>query len=201
MKKPLKRLIIDTATQFLYVALYEGEQPIDVVYERGQNNHSVTLMPTIEALFDRLTYTIKEVDEIVVGVGPGSYTGVRIGVVVAKMFAWTLEKPLYTISSLALIASSVKNSRVLPYQDARRGNAFLGLYQNDGVKLKRLIEDQHAALDAFVAAHQPQSTSSKGKPDFAIILNSDLMTKADAIHHVSPVYLRKTEAERNLSND
>lgn len=200
MKKRSKYLIIDTATSYLYVALYEGFEPIDIVYQQGKNNHSVTLMPTIETLFDHTKMSLEDIDEIVVGVGPGSYTGVRIGVVVAKMFAWSLNKPLWTISSLALLASAAKGPKILAYQDARRGNAFLGLYEYRDKQLKRLQEDQHTALDAFISNHAIDETISEGKPDFSLLLASDLLIRASSVHHVSPLYLRKTEAERNLNN-
>ncbi len=200
MKKQSKYLIIDTATPYLYVAIYEGKKPLEIVYQQGKNNHSVTLMPTIEKLFDRVKMSLEDIDDIVVGIGPGSYTGVRIGVVVAKMFAWSLDKPLLTISSLALLASASKGPRILAYQDARRGNAFLGLYAYHQQTLKRLIDDQHTAYDAFVSQHDIDDEISEGQPDFALILTSDLLHREPSVHHVSPMYLRKTEAERNLQN-
>ena len=129
MKKSLKRLVIDSATKYLYVALYDDFECVSKYYEAGKNDHSVKIMPEIERLLKSNELKVKDLDEIYVGIGPGSYTGLRVGVVIAKMFGWNNSIPVFTVSSLAMMASSVnENGLVLPEIDARRGNSFLGLY-------------------------------------------------------------------------
>ncbi len=201
MKASSKRLIIDTATAWLYVGLFDGDTCILEHYEKGQNNHSVTLMPTIERLFKEAGWTIDAIDAFVVGIGPGSYTGVRIGVVVAKMFAWTTGKPLFKVSSLALIASGTsRDGLVMPVMDARRGNAFMALYEKRGNRLSLVQEERHGALAPFKDEHPDASPLEQAKPDLGLLLDSGLLVAVDSIHHLAPVYLRKTEAERNLDD-
>ena len=199
MKQLQKRLVIDTATHARYVGLFEGDRSIEEVYEPGHNHHSETLIPTIEALCKQCAFALADVDQIIVGIGPGSYTGVRIGVTVAKMFGWTLSIPVYAISSLALMASAhIVNDVVVPTIDARRGNTFLGVYTLANNQLVALEDDQYTALEAFRQSHQAYRYVSEGKPNPPLIFQSPLLKAVDNIHELAPHYLRKTEAERNL---
>ena len=150
MTKSLKRLVIDSATKFLYIALFDNENKVSEFYESGHNDHSVKLMTEIEKMFVKESIKVKDLDEIIVGIGPGSYTGLRIGVVVAKMFAWNNNIPVKTVSSLALMASSNDSVNLLLVEiDARRGNSFLGVYKNDGKGLKLVAEEQLTNLEEY----------------------------------------------------
>ncbi len=200
MKKSLKRLVIDSATKYLYIGLFEDETNIGKFYEAGHNDHSVKLMTEIEVLFKQNNLKVSDLDEIIVGVGPGSYTGLRIGVVVAKMFGWNDRVPVKTISSLAMIASSYDGDLyILPEIDARRGNSFLGLYVNDGKSLKLVAKEQLTNLEEYKNSLEKEyEVVSYGEPNIPKILNSDLLELVEDIHGLNPNYLRITEAERNL---
>ncbi|MET3576875.1 tRNA (adenosine(37)-N6)-threonylcarbamoyltransferase complex dimerization subunit type 1 TsaB [Bhargavaea ullalensis] len=109
-------------------------------------NHSEGAMPAVEELFQRAGLQPADLDAVAVSEGPGSYTGVRIGVTIAKTLAWTLGKPLTGVSSLQVLAANVFAPGVMicPLIDARRGNVFAGLYQRSGTgKLEALEEDRH----------------------------------------------------------
>jgi len=188
--------VIDTATPYLYVALYEDTNKIDGVYREGNNDHSVTLMDTIETMFKEHDWTVESLDAVIVGTGPGSYTGVRIGTVVAKMFAWSHEIPLYSVSTLALLASGASEGTVLAYVDARRQMAFAGLFQKTGDTLTRLKEDFYGDLATILSMDHDHSTNVQ-EPNLNVLLNSDLLRRIDNVHELVPTYLRRTEAERN----
>jgi tRNA threonylcarbamoyladenosine biosynthesis protein TsaB len=198
--KSFRRLVIDSATKYLYIGLFENETSIGKFYEAGHNDHSVKLMTEIENLFKANNLTIDDLDEIIVGNGPGSYTGLRIGVVVAKMFGWNNGIPVKTISSLALIASSYEGEKnILPEIDARRGNSFLGLYKNTGKGLELAEEEQLTNLENYKKSlNEEFEVVSVGEPNIPKILNSNLLVTVDDIHGLNPNYLRLTEAERNL---
>ena len=90
-----------------------------------------------------------DLTKIVVAKGPGSYTGVRIGVTIAKTLAWTLNIPLVGISSLEILASGVGryfDGYVSPLFDARRGQVYTGLYQYQSGELKPVKEDRLVML-------------------------------------------------------
>lgn len=200
MKKLLKRLVIDSATKYLYVALYEDNKCLGKYYESGNNDHSTKLMIEIERIFSINNTKVANLDEIIIGIGPGSYTGLRIGVVVAKMFGWNNDIPVRTISSLALMASSYEGTEyILSEIDARRGNSFIGLYKNEGKGLVLAKEEILMNLEEFKnSIENPYIVLSKGEMHMEKILNSNLLLDVSDIHSLSPNYLRITEAERNL---
>lgn len=100
-------LVIDTSTAVLSIALLKGDQLLGEINEQVGRRHSDRLLPAIEQLVASQHLSMKQIEGIAVGHGPGSYTGVRIGVTAAKTLAWTLNLPIVTISSLAAMAYRV----------------------------------------------------------------------------------------------
>lgn len=105
-------LLIDTSNQPLSVAIMKDNE---VIAENNwyQKNHSVQLMPEIAEILTESKINKTEITDIVVAKGPGSYTGLRIGVTVAKTLAYALNTNLYGVSSLKALASTVKDSTKL----------------------------------------------------------------------------------------
>lgn len=138
-------LAIDTSNETLGVAIVNKEKVVGEYITNIKKNHSVRVMPTIDRLLNDCDLTIKDIGKIVVAKGPGSYTGVRIGVTIAKTLAWSLQIPLVGVSSLAVLASSggrYFNGLICPLFDARRGQIYTSLYQFVDGTLKQLEEDQ-----------------------------------------------------------
>jgi tRNA threonylcarbamoyl adenosine modification protein YeaZ len=115
-------------------------------------NHSTALMPAIDGLMQAVGMAPKELEQIVVAKGPGSYTGLRIGVTTAKTLAQTLNIPLIGVSSLkAVAANCVGVSQVIvPLFDARRQNVYAGAYQWHNGTLETRIKDQHISLSELL---------------------------------------------------
>ncbi len=126
----MKILAIDTSTQTLGVALLEGEQLIVESITNLKINHSIRLMPTIEQVFATAGWQPEEIELLVVAKGPGSYTGLRVGVTTAKTYAWTLGVPLVAVSTLAMMAYPLRHygGAIAPIIDARRGEVYTGLF-------------------------------------------------------------------------
>ena len=216
----VNKLLIDTSTQALIIILEKNRQ-LDFVFKMGHNNHSETLMKEIEQLMERNKMKIAEIDAFYVGNGPGSYTGVRVGVTVAKTFAYTLNKPLYFCSSLKILAASYKNKGkwIIPTIDARRGNAFSALYEGDTllpqieeglypidqllkkVKAKKSDSVLIVGLDHSMISliDQPFTIKSdfEGDLDPQSMMSLDFFKVGD-LHAFSPDYKRITEAEANV---
>ncbi|KOP78183.1 tRNA (adenosine(37)-N6)-threonylcarbamoyltransferase complex dimerization subunit type 1 TsaB [Cytobacillus solani] len=128
----MKLLSIDTSNYSLGVALLDENQVIGEYITNIKKNHSVRVMPAIEALMKDCDVKPSDLSKIVVAKGPGSYTGVRIGVTIAKTLAWTLNIPLTGVSSLEVLAASAGRyfeGVISPVFDARRGQIYTGLYQ------------------------------------------------------------------------
>src|SRR5699024_3480556 len=98
----------------------------------------------------------EQLEKIVAAYGPGSYTGTRIGVTTAKTLAWSLEIPIYLVSSLEVIAANAKlvNGYICPFFDARRKTVFTGLYKSENGKLQRVIEESHVEMNTWLTRLQ-----------------------------------------------
>lgn len=139
-------LALDTSTAAMTIALMQRGEVVASSDSLSERNHSIRLLPAVEALLAQQGMKAKDLAGIAVGHGPGSYTGIRIGVTVAKMMAWSLHLPLVGISSLEALAYGVvlRNQQVpdkellpfrkwiVPLMDARRGKVYTGLYEWSG---------------------------------------------------------------------
>jgi tRNA threonylcarbamoyladenosine biosynthesis protein TsaB len=139
----MKVLAIDTSNYALGIALTEADKIIGEYITNMKKNHSVRVMPAIEQLLKDCETTPSELDKIVVAKGPGSYTGVRIGVTIAKTLAWTLKIPLSGVSSLEVLAANGRyfDGLISPLFDARRGQLYTGLYRYDNNRIKTVVQD------------------------------------------------------------
>lgn len=148
----MKILAIDTSNQSLAVGLMEDDQVVGQLQTAVNKNHSVTLMPAIAELMKMVRWTPQDITRIVVAQGPGSYTGLRIGVTTGKTLADTLSAELVGVSSLAVIAANCRNEDgwIVPLFDARRGNVYAGAYQWQDGKLVNVLPDQHISLEQLL---------------------------------------------------
>lgn len=137
---------IETSNAPLSVAIVKDGQVLAEVIQNVKRTHSVTAMPTIQEVLEMAKIEPQDLDGIVVSEGPGSYTGVRIGVTIAKTLAWTLKKPLVGVSSLKVLAANAKfwNGLICPIIDARRKTVFAAVY--NGQDLSRVVPEEHMEL-------------------------------------------------------
>lgn len=144
----MNTLAIDTSTNVLGIGVANDEQIIGEYISNIKRNHSTRVLPAIDFLLKDCNMSLNDIDKIVVANGPGSYTGLRIGVTIGKTLAWTLNLPIVGVSSLQLMAASGRyfQGLVSPIMDARRGNLFTGLYQYEDNHLANVINDQHISL-------------------------------------------------------
>jgi len=138
-------LAIDTSNNPLGVALIEEDKVLGEYITNLKKNHSIRIMPAIQTLMKDCERIPADLTKIVVAKGPGSYTGVRIGVTIAKTLAWSLKVPLVGVSSLEILAAGVGryfDGFVSPIFDARRGQVYTGLYHYQNGKLSAAEQDQ-----------------------------------------------------------
>ncbi|MBF8808201.1 MAG: tRNA (adenosine(37)-N6)-threonylcarbamoyltransferase complex dimerization subunit type 1 TsaB [Enterococcus lacertideformus] len=139
---------IDTANQALAIGVVEDENVLGQIQINKKKNHSISLMPAIDQLFSAIEIKPEFVDRIAVSDGPGSYTGLRIGVTTAKTLAYTLNKELVGISSLQAIAANCIDVEgiIVPLFDARRKNVYAGVYRQNEERLETVLEDVHISI-------------------------------------------------------
>ena len=141
-------LAFETSAKAGSVALLDGNKLLGESYQNTGLTHSQTVMPMAESLIKSCGYTPQNIGAVAVAAGPGSFTGIRIGVAAAKGFAWGSEIPCYGVSTLEAMALSlgVYDGYVLPVMDARRSQVYNALFLAEGGKLTRLTEDRAIAL-------------------------------------------------------
>ncbi|MGG1940791.1 tRNA (adenosine(37)-N6)-threonylcarbamoyltransferase complex dimerization subunit type 1 TsaB [Paenibacillus polymyxa] len=178
-EKPRERfLTLDTATTVMAAALMNGKELLGESNVYGERNHSVHVITELERLLSEAGLTRDDVDGLAVGVGPGSYTGIRIAVTAAKTLAWAWGVPVTSISTLQALAwggwnhgiemkgqegkhESANNDSsgaqaadwIVPVLDARRGQVYTGLFTansvNDSGSPQRLEADAIRLMTAW----------------------------------------------------
>lgn len=192
-------LALDTSTASMGIAVTVRNRLLGERQETAERNHSINLLPLIESLLREVGVLPAELGGIAVGVGPGSYTGVRIGVTVAKTMAWALRLPVVGVSSLeALAFGGIDSFRgitpsasavdwVVPVLDARRGQAYTSLFASggecgwmrlrpDGIRLVDGWLDELVAAAAERAADPPQRIVFVGE---AAVVRQKLEQRSD----------------------
>jgi tRNA threonylcarbamoyladenosine biosynthesis protein TsaB len=188
------KLICDTSTSKLILLLIKEDIIIDSYIKENGIEHSKYLTFEIKSFLEKNKLSIKEIDEFVVGYGPGSYTGLRIGVMEFKTFAYALKKKLFYISSLVLLSS--KNTLTISYVDARRGNYFVELYNEKDILLSKVLTfEEINELENKYNIKGIDVLNSNIEFDYNVIKNH--IHEVIDINHFIPNYLRQTEAEEN----
>ncbi|MCK4325357.1 tRNA (adenosine(37)-N6)-threonylcarbamoyltransferase complex dimerization subunit type 1 TsaB [bacterium] len=136
-------LSMDTSTRTGSVAVVEKSGLIAEYNLNIAETHTSRLMPMIDQVLRDARFTIKEMDAIAVGLGPGSFTGLRIGIATAKGLAMALNKPIVGIPTLDALAHNLSSAPglICPILDAKRGEIYTALYRYRGYILKKLTEN------------------------------------------------------------
>jgi len=136
-------LAFETSAKAASVALMEQGKLLGESFQNTGLTHSQTLMSMAEDLLSACGKTPQQVTAVAVAAGPGSFTGVRIGVAAAKGFAWGKELPCYGVSTLEAMAENlgVWQGYVVPTMDARRSQTYTAIFHAEQGKLTRIMDD------------------------------------------------------------
>ena len=136
-------LAFETSAKAASVALLDGDKLLGESYQNTGLTHSQTLMVMAEELLASCGKTPGDVKAVAVAMGPGSFTGVRIGMAAAKGFAWGAEIPCYGVSTLEAMATGlgVWEGTVVPCMDARRAQTYTAIFRAKDGKRTRILED------------------------------------------------------------
>ena len=207
----MRILLIDTSISNLTVSIIEDNNILYNYKEKIITDMSSKIMPIIDRGLKQLNLNISDIDKIFVVNGPGSFTGIRVGVTVAKTIAWALKKDIVPISSLELIATTDTDKKyIVPMIDARRGNVFTGIYDKE---LNCIKEDKLINLEEFTkdldntyeyVSYDNINISNLKEPNINVlkVINKHINDEGVNAHNLNPNYLKLTEAEENkLKND
>ncbi|NBI28479.1 tRNA (adenosine(37)-N6)-threonylcarbamoyltransferase complex dimerization subunit type 1 TsaB [Chengkuizengella marina] len=171
-------LCMDTSTSDLTVAVLQNDQCLKEIRVKAERSHSIQLIPCIQKLLSDVDLKMRDLNCIAAGQGPGSYTGVRIAVTVAKTLAWTLHIPLFGVSSLEGLSYGINREMklnelgsngldnwIIPILNARRGQVYTALYEfkenghenrlPDGIRLMETwVQQIHEYLESQSSSKQ-----------------------------------------------
>ena len=207
----MKILYVDTSSDYLYSGIVINDTLVSECQEKLGKDLSKEALPRIISVFNKANITPKDLDKIIVVTGPGSFTGIRIGVTIAKIIAWSLNIPIVPISGLTAMAISNKQEGYsMPLIDARRGFVYGALYDND---INPIIDDIHIPLDELTKKSNDYSpitvitnneieteyNISSYEPDILKIVTYFKNKEGLNPHMINPIYLKKTEAEEKAN--
>ncbi len=143
---------LDTSTMMTTCAVMNEEKLLGEYSLNQDMTHSEKLVPMIKEVLDNLNMKVKDIDLYGVGIGPGSFTGLRIGAATMKSFAHLFDKPIVGVSSIEALAYNLPyNELVVPMIDARRNRVYTGIYTwEDGI-LKELMAPDVLSIDELMA--------------------------------------------------
>ena len=204
----MRILYIDTSSSYLYTSIVENDKVLSEIKEEFGQSLSEVALPRIVSMFEENKLSPKDIDKIIVVNGPGSFTGIRIGITIAKIYAWSLNIPITTIYSLeAMAISSNKEIYHVPIINARRGYVFGAIYdENYNPVLKPchiLLTDLQEKLKEienyeFISNDEFDDLELENySPDFEKIVNYFKDKESINPHAVNPEYLKLTEAEES----
>jgi tRNA threonylcarbamoyl adenosine modification protein YeaZ len=184
----------------MLVAIVEDDKVLYKKEEKILNDMATLIVPYIEECFNNVPFEIQDIDNIYIVNGPGSFTGVRIGVTTAKVIAWALNKPLIPLSSLEVLAStSTTNKYRISAIDARRGHVFAGVYNNE---LNSVVEDSYTTITELQTYIDEGDVIGYDNPEWVnpeLDIVSIIKKHEDDLpinpHELKPNYLKLTEAE------
>ena len=198
---------IDTTSSFLYTGVVKDDKLLCQLKECLGHDLSIYTLSKVSKMFEDNHLTPNDIDKIIVVNGPGSFTGIRIGVSLAKIYAWSLKKEIITISSLEAMSKSIKSDKlVVPIINARRDACYAAIYDND----KIVMNDCYLTLEKlflflnginkeyeFISNDKFSFACTKYDPDILNIVLSYKDRVSINPHLVNPNYLKLTEAEEN----
>ena len=198
-------LFIDTCDTSYIIGILKEKEVIYFFQSENEKDLSKKLLPKIDEAFKSLNLSIHCIDKIFVTNGPGSFTGIRVGVTVAKTLAYALQKSLIPFSKLETMTSGISSDLIVSYIDARRNYVVAGCYDNN---LTNVIPDQYRYVEklkdwindrevTYVSNSNLIETTIKPKVDLAKIVENHWNDEVLSFHSVKPNYLKKTEAEEN----
>ena len=222
----MKILALDTSSKVAGVAILDDEKLLGEYYINHKRNHSQKLMPIIKGLLDDLEIDVQDIDYYAVSVGPGSFTGLRIGITTVKGMAYATNKKVVEVDTLDALAENIgyANDMICAMIDARNEQAYVAIYDNG----KKVVEDNAITIQELVSklkflenkvvfvgdgalVHEKYLKDELGK-NCVIANQKDILPKASSVAQIAlkkikngevlscnellPNYLRKSQAER-----
>jgi tRNA threonylcarbamoyladenosine biosynthesis protein TsaB len=147
-------LAVDTTTPEGSAALLKDRKLLSEVNGWGRLSHSQRLLPAVQQMLEGERMEIRDVEAFAVAAGPGSFTGIRVGLSTVKSFARALDRPIATVSTLAALAEKLRRPGtrlICPLMDAKKGQVYAALFEQKGKGLRELVPQGCYGPDRFLS--------------------------------------------------
>ena len=182
-------LFIDTHDEKIKIILFKDGKIITKKIESSSMKHSVITMPLIDETLKENNITANDLNEILVVNGPGSFTGVRIGVTIAKTFAYLLNIPIKSIDVLEEKSIFVNNDKKIVEETEKNGK-YIGIFENDNKEYKYLTNSEYTN---FIKSNEISNVEDIDYEKVYEYLKNKENTNP---HAVNPLYIKKIEVEK-----
>ena len=221
----MKILSISTSSNIATVAISEDDKCILELNINNNKTHSETLMPLVSELFEKLNIKLDDIDLIACDVGPGSFTGIRIGISSVKAIAESLNIPVVSVTSLEALAYNVESKNcktICSLIDARNNQVYAGIFDNKYTLLEEYIADDISIVINALNKYEDIQFVGDGAVFHKELLNIKNFEYENVIYSkniakcayrkykegkictadsILPLYLRKSQAERMKKNN
>ena len=197
-------LAVDTAGNHLTVIIIKGEKLYKTHLDNALLKHSITLMPEIERLLNEANLTLSEIDGFGASVGPGSFTGIRIGVSTVKALAYANGKKVFNVTSFEALAYNSEESKVLAVIDAKHSNYYVCGFENGEVifppkflsinELNDIKGDYSVVSDCELDFNYQRGDYLNG---FIKAVQNNVKNLSGDVEILIPLYVKKSQAEED----
>lgn len=189
----MKTLYIDTHSKQIEMILFSDHEFFKVVASDHSNQHSSVIMPTIENLLKQHDVSLNQIDDIIVINGPGSFTGVRLGVTIAKTLAYTLNKPIRVMSSILIKAISNTEKGHFWFVEEEKNGYYVGEFNDLDELLNDYLYIKKSDYEDFKSSHQVVENVDL---DYLKIYEYSRNLPGVHPHMVNPLYVKLIEVQK-----
>ena len=186
-------LFIDTSLEDVSIALVKDDKKLSLIHENIPGKHSIYVTKYIDDILKENNLYPESVDEIIVVNGPGSFTGIRIGVTIAKMFAYLENIRIVTITSLKARVIGEKSNYLLTTIDAKHGNYYVGLYDENYNTIEEKFSNEEE-IEKLINKFSPKIVDREKPYNIEEIVKYSKKLESENPHSVNPIYLKLPEA-------
>ncbi len=200
----MKTLFLDTSSFYINIATSDNDKIVVHHQEKNDQKLSERIFFLIEDVIEKSNFLLSDIDKIYVVNGPGSFTGIRVGITIAKTLAWNLKIPICTISTLMMMSSGYKETTIPLIKD-RNGFVYSGLYNEEAMK----SNDIYIKLEELVISNKKYKFLSyeevegvevfEPKVDIIEIIKK-FKDEKENVHSVKSNYIKKMDVEKWLGN-
>ncbi len=189
----MNTIFIDTHTNIIKLVLYQNGKFVKELTNSSEQNHGSIMMPLLIELLEEFNLTVSDLNDIIVVNGPGSFTGIRLGVTIAKTLAFTLKIPIRVMSSVLIKAVSNIEKGHHWFVEKEKNGYYVGEFNDLDELLNDYFYIKNSDYDLFQSTHDVIEDVILS---YQQIYDYSRLLKPNHVHSVNPLYVKLIEVQR-----